>query len=187
MEETMRALTSGLLAASVLGLAGGVAAQTPTTELARASLTGPDGNDLGIVEFTQTPNGVWVRAALNGLPQGTHGFHIHETGECEPPFESAGGHYNPHGSEHGFLTEGGPHAGDLPNLNVPESGKVTFEAFSSALSISGGEAELFDDDGSAVIVHAGADDYSSQPSGEAGDRIACGVLETYREAAEGTD
>lgn len=183
----MRALIPALAAVALTALAGGAFAQTPTTELAVANLKDADGNDVGSVEFTQSPNGVWVRAVLTGLPQGTHGFHIHEVGECEPPFESAGGHFNPTGAEHGFLTDGGPHAGDLPNLNVPESGEVTYEAFNTMLSISGNDSELLDDDGSAVIVHSGADDYMSQPSGDAGDRTACGVVQTFRGAAEGTD
>lgn len=160
---------------------GGVAvAQTvqPGAEPARAHVVDRDGNEVGIVEFNHTPNGVLIRATLEGLPQGTHGFHIHEVGECEPPFESAGGHYNPTGAEHGFLSEGGPHAGDLVNLDVPESGEVTYETLNTMLTISGDDNELLDDDGSAVVIHDEADDYSSQPSGDAGGRIACGVIET---------
>jgi Cu-Zn family superoxide dismutase len=187
MEKPMKSLIFSAGATATLTLlSAGAAAQQPTTDLARAELADTNGNSMGTVEFTQSPNGVWVRATLTGLPGGTHGFHIHETGKCEPPFESAGGHYNPAGAEHGFMVEGGPHAGDMPNLNVPESGEATFEAFVLGLSISGEDAQLLDEDGSAVVVHSGADDYSSQPSGDAGDRIACGVVETFRGAAEGT-
>jgi Cu-Zn family superoxide dismutase len=166
--------------AALIAVGGVALAQTvqPGAEPARAHVVDQQGNELGTVEFTHTPNGVLVRAVLQGLPRGTHGFHIHEVGECEPPFESAGGHYNPTDAEHGFHSEGGPHAGDMVNLNVPESGEVTFETLNPLVTIAGDENALLDDDGSAVVIHEGADDYASQPSGDAGSRIACGVIET---------
>lgn len=164
--------------AALLAIGSAAFAQQPAVEPARAHVVDKDSNELGTVEFTQMPHGVLVRAVLKGLPQGTHGFHVHEVGKCEPPFESAGGHYNPTNAEHGFQSEGGPHAGDMVNLNVPESGEVTFETINTMITISGGENELLDDDGSALVIHEGADDYASQPAGEAGARIACGVIET---------
>lgn len=144
---------------------------------ATASMKGADGADHGTVTFTQTPNGVLIKAELTGLPPGEHGFHLHESGACEPDFEAAGGHYNPAAAEHGFMMVGGPHAGDMPNIHVPDSGNLTVEVFDPAVTLEEGAPEtLFDDDGTAVIVHSGADDYESQPSGDAGDRIACGVV-----------
>jgi Cu-Zn family superoxide dismutase len=143
-----------------------------------AALKGADGADMGAVTLTQTPAGVLIMAELTGLPAGVHGFHFHETGACEPPFESAGGHYNPTGADHGFLVEGGPHAGDMPNIHVPESGSLTIEVLNANVTLEEGAPEtLFDDDGTALMIHAHADDYKSQPSGEAGDRLACGVVE----------
>lgn len=144
---------------------------------ATASLKGVDGSEHGTVTFTQTPAGVLLIAELTGLPPGEHGFHLHETGACEPPFESAGGHYNPTEAEHGYKMVGGPHAGDMANIHVPDSGDLTIEVFNPSVTLEEGAPEtLFDEDGTAVVVHAGADDYESQPSGDAGDRIACGVV-----------
>ena len=161
---------------ALLAISSAAFAQQPAVEPAKAQMVDKDGKELGTVEFSNTPKGVLVRAVLEGLPQGTHGFHIHAVGKCEPPFESAGGHYNPTNAEHGFNSEGGPHAGDMVNLNVPESGEVTFETINTMITISG-ENMLLDDDGSAVVIHEGADDYASQPAGDAGARIACGVIE----------
>jgi Cu-Zn family superoxide dismutase len=144
---------------------------------ATAELQGADGASHGTVTLTQTNAGVLVRAELTGLPPGPHGFHFHETGLCEPPFESAGGHYNPTNVNHGYMAEGGPHVGDLPNVTVPETGDVTIEHLNAFVSLSPDSGNtLLDEDGTAIVVHAGADDYQSQPSGESGDRIACGVV-----------
>jgi len=145
---------------------------------ASASLKGPDGGDRGTVTFAQTPAGVVITAELTGLPPGVHAFHLHQTGACTPDFGAAGGHYNPAGAEHGFMAAGGPHAGDMPNIHVPDSGNLTIEVLNPNVSLGESDpATLFDDDGSAVVIHDGADDYSSQPSGAAGNRIACGVVE----------
>ena len=111
---------------------------------------------------------------LQGLPPGPHGFHIHETGSCEPPFESAGGHFNPAGAEHGFHSEAGPHAGDMTNITVAADGTVGVEVLNTFLTL---DRTLFDADGAAIVIHASPDDYRAQPSGHAGDRIACGVIE----------
>jgi Cu-Zn family superoxide dismutase len=145
---------------------------------ASAALKGPDGADLGSVSFTETSGGVLITAELTGLPPGVHGFHLHETGACTPDFGAAGGHYNPTGAEHGFNVAGGPHAGDMPNIHVPDSGDLVIEVLNANVTLNEGEEwTLFDDDGTALVIHAGADDYESQPSGDAGDRIACGVVE----------
>lgn len=145
---------------------------------ASATLKGPEGADLGTVTLTQTPSGVLVRAELRGLPEGAHGFHVHETGSCEAPgFDSAGGHFAGGGGSHGFMVEGGPHAGDMPNITVAGE-NLTVEVFNPRVTLQeGGEGYLLDDDGSAIVIHAGADDNASQPSGDAGARIACGVIE----------
>lgn len=146
---------------------------------ASAALKGADGADHGTVTFQQTPNGVLVTAELKDVPSGSHGFHVHETGACDAPdFESAGGHYTGVSDTHGLMVEGGPHSGDMPNVHAPESGAITVEHFNPRISLmEGEEGYLFDDDGSAVILHANADDYESQPSGDAGSRIACGVID----------
>ena len=165
-----------LLATPLPTLAGGHG----KAKTAAASLKNGDGKDVGSVTLTQTPNGVLLVADLTGLPAGAHGFHIHAVGKCDAPdFKSAGGHFNPTDAEHGHLVEGGPHAGDMPNIHVPDSGDLKVEVLNTMVSLEeDGEGYLFDGDGSAMMIHSGADDYESQPSGDAGSRIACGVVET---------
>lgn len=147
---------------------------------AQATLNNSNGERVGTVEMRATPNEtVWLRLSAEGLEPGTHAFHIHETGQCTPDFEAAGGHFNPGNKELGILVEGGPHAGDFPNIHVPASGKLTVEFFGDGISLEeGAQGSVFDDDGSAIIIHSGADDYESQPAGDAGNRIACGVIST---------
>lgn len=170
----MQRVTASLLALCLIS--GAAAAQSMPS--ASAKLEDTNGNRVGSVELKQTANqGVWLAVKIDKLPPGEHAFHIHETGKCAGDFKSAGGHYAPEGHKHGVLVEGGPHAGDIPNLHVPADGKLTVEIFAPNVSLKKGVANtLFDDDGSSFIVHEGADDYKSQPSGAAGDRIACGVI-----------
>jgi Cu-Zn family superoxide dismutase len=143
-----------------------------------AALSNAEGEPVGSVELTETDNGTLIFADLENLPQGAHGFHIHEAGKCEPPFKSAGGHYNPAGASHGFASPGGSHAGDLPNLQVPESGAVTAEFFKANLKVDDSLLDYgtMENEGAAIVIHAAADDYESDPAGDAGKRIACGVL-----------
>lgn len=151
-------------------LAAGLA--LPAAAAPSAELQSPQGESMGTVNFTDTPNGMLVEARLQNVPEGVHGFHIHETGACEPDFQAAGGHLVGDSEAHGLKMDGGPHDGDLPNIHVPSTGELNVEFFARSLSME----ELMDDDGSAVMIHAGADDYESQPSGDAGDRIGCGVV-----------
>ena len=145
---------------------------------AQAVLMDTQGNEVGTASFTQTPNGVLISIGLSDVPPGEHGFHIHETGACSPDFSAAGGHYAPRGNEHGALVEDGMHAGDMPNIYVGDDRTLTTQVINPRISLrEGATGTLFDDDGSAVMIHGGADDYASQPSGAAGDRIACGVVE----------
>ena len=98
-------------------------------------------------------------------------------GKCEPPFTSAGGHFNPAGKKHGMEAKEGAHAGDMPNLYVPANGELTVDVANHMVTLAKGQPNsVFDADGSAIIIHAGADDYKSDPTGNAGDRIACGVI-----------
>jgi Cu-Zn family superoxide dismutase len=129
------------------------------------------------VILSQEAGGVKLAGALIGLPPGEHGFHIHQTGRCEPPaFESAGPHLAPTGNPHGYDADGGPHAGDLRNLVAGPDSIATVELTNELVSIRDGAAPLLDDDGSALVVHAAPDDYVTQPAGDSGDRIACGVI-----------
>jgi len=139
-----------------------------------ADLSNGEGEPRGQVTAASTPSGyMHVTIKLQDVPQGVYGAHLHETGLCEgPDFKSAGGHLAREGEEHGILSENGPHAGDLPNIHVPESNAITVEYFVPELS----EDLVMDEDGAAFMLHAKADDLVSQPSGDAGDRMICGVL-----------
>jgi Cu-Zn family superoxide dismutase len=141
-----------------------------------ATLRDRQGRTVGTLAFADTPHGLLVRGTIDGLPPGPHALHFHEVGKCEPPFTSAGGHFNPGQKSHGMLSPNGPHAGDLPNLVVPANGKLDFELFVPGLTLSIGPTAVLDADGSAVVIHAKADDHQSQPAGDSGDRIACAVV-----------
>ncbi len=143
---------------------------------AHAALHDLKGIAVGTVTLTQLPNGVLVHAELTGLPAGPHGFHIHAAGKCEPPFKTAGGHFNPANGHHGMMNMGF-HAGDLPNLYVSADGKVTADAFTTLVTLGSGDNSLFGKDGTSLVLHAGPDDYNRTPAGNSGDRIACGVVE----------
>jgi len=142
--------------------------------VAEASIKNLDGETVGTAVLRETDAGVLLHVKLAGLPPGVHGFHIHEKGECEPPFETAGGHLMGEDSEHGYFKAQGAHAGDMPNIHVPESGELELEVLTGVEEL---EPQLFDADGASLVIHRGADDYRSQPSGDAGERIACGVIE----------
>lgn len=174
--RTDRAVLASLAAALAVVL--GTPAATAASGSAKADMVRADGIDAGQVTLNETPNGVLLDVDLRNLPAGEHGFHIHETGDCTPDPSAAGGHLAGDNSTHGFEKPAGPHAGDMPNIHVPESGKLRVEVLNRAVTLGNGEGTpLLDGDGSAVMIHAGADDYSSQPSGDAGDRIACGVIQ----------
>jgi len=141
---------------------------------AKAVLLDPDGKEVGTVTLIAVPTGVLLDADLTALPPGDHAFHIHGVGKCEAPdFKSAGGHFNPEEDEHGLMNEAGPHAGDMPNIHVPETGKLRIEVLNQMVNLRQG---LLEGDGSAIVIHQGPDDYTSDPAGDAGPRIACGVI-----------
>jgi len=171
-----------LLTTAAVGLALAATAcgdgQSQDHNQATATVTDRPGQTIADVQITETPNGIHLRADFEAAPPGAHAFHIHETGECAADFGSAGGHFNPNGSAHGFYGSAGPHLGDMPNVHIPENGNLTVEFFVPEVAIApDADATLFDDDGSALVLHEGTDDYESQPSGAAGSRIGCGVIE----------
>ena len=145
---------------------------------AKATLKDKDSTDVGSATLSQTPAGVLIALSVKGLPAGEHAFHIHGVGKCEPPFTSAGGHFNPEKKKHGMMAADGPHAGDMPNLHIPAGGELVVEVLNSAVTLEKGKPNsLFGPEGSALIIHAGKDDYKTDPTGEAGGRIACGLIE----------
>lgn len=172
----IRFATTAALASTLLAMPAAFAqGQADMNDAKNVEMKGADGASMGSVSFVPTPHGVLIEADLQNLPDGVHGFHIHETGACEGDFTSAGGHYNPADVDHGYMSESGPHAGDMPNI-VAANGVAKVSVFNPNVTMTGGEAPLDDDDGSALMIHSGADDYASQPSGDAGSRIACGVV-----------
>ncbi|HMG11806.1 MAG TPA: superoxide dismutase family protein [Gemmatimonadaceae bacterium] len=148
---------------------------------ATAILYNVSGAPIGTAQIWQDKSGlVYVDIASIALPAGTHGIHFHEVGKCDgstsTAFSSAGAHYNPMGKEHGLSNPNGPHAGDNPNIDIPAGGvgKVAFST--DRVSLTPGTASLFDADGSSLVIHAAADDQVTNPSGNSGGRIACGVV-----------
>lgn len=153
---------------------------------ASAELRDAKGNVVGSAALTEYRGGVRASFESRGLAPGSHGVHVHAVGACDPPdFKSAGDHFNPHGRQHGTENPQGPHAGDLPNLNVGEDGTGRLEVTTGLFTLGGGEASLFDADGSALVVHAGEDDLKTDPSGNSGDRIACGEIREIRTSESG--
>lgn len=147
----------------------------PIEVSARAELATGTGQAAGTATLTQTPNGVLIVAQLSNLPPGAHAIHVHDKGVCTAPFETAGGHFNPGDAVHGFRRDAGPHAGDLPNFRASDNGTAQVEMFLTTATISGANA-MVDDDGASLVVHAGPDDHITDPSGNSGSRIACGVI-----------
>ena len=142
---------------------------------ATAMLSGPDGEAMGTVSFTQTPHGVLVSADVSGLEPGGHGFHIHEFGSCSPDFSAAGDHFNPGDRTHGYYPDSGFHAGDMPNIYAHADGTVRADHLVPAITLGSGDKSVFDADGSAIIVHEKPDTYGIDAG--AGGRVACGAIQ----------
>jgi len=137
------------------------------------ALVNATGQSIGSVRAWQTTGGVSFHIEASGLPHGVHGVHVHAVGRCEgPDSASAGSHWNPAGKKHGLNNPAGPHAGDMPNVEVAANGVLSATVVLAGASM----ASLLDADGAALLIHAGADDYMTDPSGNSGARIACAVI-----------
>ena len=150
------------------------------TESVAADLINTQGEKIGNVSFAEEAGGVRIKLEVEKLSPGPHAFHIHGVGQCEPPdFKSAGSHFNPYGKKHGIKNPAGPHAGDLPNLMVGADGTGKLETFAAGVTIKEGPYSLFNPKGTALVIHEAPDDEVTDPAGNAGARVACGVI-TWR-------
>jgi Cu-Zn family superoxide dismutase len=135
------------------------------------------GDMIGTVQLTEGDGGVDFKVKLEGLEPGYHGMHVHEYPKCDQPdFTTAGSHFNPDGNEHGLMHPEGSHLGDLPNIEAAPSGLVDAELMLPEATLMDGKKSLLDGEGTSLIIHKGQDDGVSQPGGESGPRIACGII-----------
>jgi Cu-Zn family superoxide dismutase len=175
------------LVAAVVVVAGCASAPSPLDRVADASATivNAAGEERGTAELWQDNDKiVHVDVQLLNMPTGPHAIHFHAVGKCDgsgsTPFASAGAHYNPLGRQHGLENTAGPHAGDAPNFTVNADGAGRANFTTDRVTLTEGSTSLLDADGTSIVIHAGADDQTSQPAGNSGGRIACGVLKQTR-------
>jgi superoxide dismutase, Cu-Zn family len=172
----MKTITAA--ASLAVALAGCATMTQPTAHnAATADVKNAGGQSIGTAVFTEVSGGVRILLEAKGLPPGAKGVHIHEVGNCDPPqFTSAGAHFNPDKKQHGTMNPQGPHAGDLPNITIAADGTGRLETMTNRVSLGSGTTSVFDADGSAIVIHAGPDDFLTDPTGNSGGRIACGVI-----------
>jgi Cu-Zn family superoxide dismutase len=172
-------MTKRVIAVALAGLLG--AAVFAANKAVTVTLKDGTGKDVGTAKLSDGPGGSGVKIALTlkGLPPGEHALHFHATAKCEgPAFTTAGGHFNPTSAHHGINNAASPkpHAGDMANFTVKPNGTAKLTVTNSAVTLGDGANSLFANGGTALMIHAKADDLMSDPSGNAGDRIACGTI-----------
>ena len=153
------------------------AALTVSAQMTHVTMKDAQGKEVGMVMLSPaTGGGVTVAYDFKGLPPGEHALHIHAVAKCEPPFASAGPHFNPQNKKHGLENAEGPHAGDMPNFKVAADGTAKGSLTNKNVTMGAEPNSVLNATGTAIVVHAAADDMKTDPSGNAGDRIACGVV-----------
>ncbi|MEZ5294434.1 MAG: superoxide dismutase family protein [Vicinamibacterales bacterium] len=161
----------------VLALSVGAFATAGAQSMVHVDVKDASGKSVGMAMLSPASGGgVSVAINFKGLPPGEHALHFHQTAKCEAPFTSAGGHFNPGMKKHGMQNPEGPHAGDMPNFTVAADGTAKTTIVDKNVTLGEGANSVFANGGTALMVHAGADDMKTDPSGNAGDRIACGVI-----------
>lgn len=143
------------------------------------------GDMIGTAKLSEQPEGIKIKLELEGLTPGFHGIHVHEYGKCEgPDFKSSGNHFDPEGNKHGLMHPEGAHLGDLPNISADENGEVHAELMLDDATLLSGKHSLVEDEGTSLIISKEQDDGISQPGGDAGERIACGIISDEKEITE---
>lgn len=171
-------MKSAALWAMALILAIGLAARVGAQEVAEGKFINGQGKEVGTVHIEHMPSATLFLLDLHDMPPGAHGIHIHAVSKCDPPaFDTAGPHFNPTNSQHGMKNPKGPHAGDLPNITIPASGKLETTIMVAGMRQWEGEGGILDGDGASLVIHANPDDYMTDPSGNSGARIACAKID----------
>ncbi|MFN7983125.1 MAG: superoxide dismutase family protein [Vicinamibacterales bacterium] len=172
MKQALKRLAVGAGVAG-LALSASLAAQGPV----KVEMKDAQGQSIGTASLSAMPGMVHIQLDLKGLKPGQHALHVHATPKCEgPAFTSAGGHFNPAGKKHGLKSPDGPHAGDMENFTVAADGTAKGMVMAHGITLGSEANSVFANGGTALVIHAGPDDMTTDPAGAAGDRIACGVI-----------